>query len=173
MKKIVVTFEDGTSKRYVNEEAAEKAIEKAGSGKMEILETNEIKVEFGKKPQSWTVSTDEGGTRIRFEAESTEEARLLFKKYVDLGFEPQGGAAEKTLTATKEELIAMADAIAPKRYDQIAYNRRWTEKNKEHSRYLKDRASCRSFIRNKASIEDLAELEALIQERRVKLQEEQ
>lgn len=56
------------------------------------------------------------------------------------------------------------------------YNReadkRWIEKNKEHRRYLNSRGQARSFIRNRAKLEDLEELEGLIAEKRKALQEE-
>jgi hypothetical protein len=38
----------------------------------------------------------------------------------------------------------------------------WEEKNREHSSYLKSRSSARSFIKNKATLEDLEELKELI-----------
>lgn len=37
-------------------------------------------------------------------------------------------------------------------------DRRWIEKNKEHRRYLSARSTARSFIRNRATQEDLLEL---------------
>ncbi|AYE35716.1 hypothetical protein [Clostridium septicum] len=52
---------------------------------------------------------------------------------------------------------------------QTEANKRWQEKNKEHSNYLKDRSKARSFIRNKATEEDLKELDELISERRKQL----
>lgn len=48
-------------------------------------------------------------------------------------------------------------------------NKRWQEKNKDYSNYLKARSSARGFIRNKATDEDLKELEQLIKERRTVL----
>ena len=48
-------------------------------------------------------------------------------------------------------------------------NKRWQEKNKDYSNYLKHRSSARGFIRNKATEEDLKELEQLIKERRAVL----
>ncbi|MEK3756711.1 hypothetical protein MHB73_20955 [Bacillus sp. FSL K6-6483] len=48
-------------------------------------------------------------------------------------------------------------------------NKEWQEKNKEHARYLKGRSAARSFIRNRATAEDLDELEQLIAERRKQL----
>lgn len=56
---------------------------------------------------------------------------------------------------------------------QTEYNKTWADKNKEYDRYLKDRSSARSFLRNKATLEDLEDLELLINERRKKLKEEQ
>lgn len=55
--------------------------------------------------------------------------------------------------------------------DQMAADKRWAEKNKEHRSYLSGRTSARSFIRNRATHEDLIELEALITERKIKLEE--
>ncbi|MGG7144376.1 hypothetical protein ACQPVP_13040 [Clostridium nigeriense] len=48
-------------------------------------------------------------------------------------------------------------------------NKKWNENNKEHMNYLRSRSSARSFIRNKATLEDLEELEKLIEERRKQL----
>jgi hypothetical protein len=44
-------------------------------------------------------------------------------------------------------------------------NEKWNEKNKERRTYLSARSSARSFIRNKATLEDLKELKHLIKER--------
>lgn len=44
-------------------------------------------------------------------------------------------------------------------------DKKWAEKNKEHKSYLKYRSTARSFIKNKATIEDLEELKELIIER--------
>jgi hypothetical protein len=51
-------------------------------------------------------------------------------------------------------------------------DKRWNEKNKEHRRYLTVRGSARTFIRRYATLDDLAELEALIAERREVLKED-
>ena len=45
---------------------------------------------------------------------------------------------------------------------QTEANKRWQEKNKEKAKYLSDRSRARGFIRNKATEEDLQELEELI-----------
>ncbi|EAE9802057.1 hypothetical protein CC241_15585, partial [Listeria monocytogenes] len=42
---------------------------------------------------------------------------------------------------------------------QLKANKSWQEKNKEHANYLKSRSAARSFIKKKATLEDLAELE--------------
>ena len=52
---------------------------------------------------------------------------------------------------------------------QTKANKNWAEKNREYSSYLRSRSSTRSFIRNKATLEDLEELEKLIEERRNQL----
>jgi hypothetical protein len=49
---------------------------------------------------------------------------------------------------------------------QTEYNQTWESKNKEYSNYLKSRSSARSFVKNKATLEDLEEFETLINERR-------
>jgi hypothetical protein len=48
-------------------------------------------------------------------------------------------------------------------------NKKWNEKNRESASYLRSRSSARSFIRNKATLEDLKELEQLIEERKKQL----
>ena len=45
---------------------------------------------------------------------------------------------------------------------QTLANQNWEKKNREYASYLKSRSSARSFIRNKATLEDLEELKALI-----------
>ncbi|NEW63481.1 hypothetical protein GMA11_08855 [Granulicatella sp. zg-ZJ] len=52
---------------------------------------------------------------------------------------------------------------------QVEADKRWNEKNREHRNYLTDRGKARSFIRNKATQEDLNELKILIQEREEQL----
>lgn len=48
----------------------------------------------------------------------------------------------------------------------------WRENNKEHSNYLRARSAARSFIRKKATEEDLTELLKLISERKQELRNE-
>lgn len=56
---------------------------------------------------------------------------------------------------------------------QTEYNKTWADKNKEYDRYLKDRSSARSFLRNKATLDDIAEFRLLLIAREKKLKEEQ
>ncbi|HEL6794578.1 TPA: hypothetical protein UPL00_000243 [Listeria monocytogenes] len=50
---------------------------------------------------------------------------------------------------------------------QLKANKAWQEKNKEHANYLKSRSAARSFIKKKATLLDLEELEQLIKEHKV------
>ncbi|MBU3091460.1 hypothetical protein K2F40_05505 [Clostridium sp. CM028] len=52
------------------------------------------------------------------------------------------------------------------------YNQNWEEKNRKYSSYLKSRSSCKSFIRNHATMEDLESIEQLISERKKILSDE-
>ena len=49
---------------------------------------------------------------------------------------------------------------------QFETNKRWQETNPTKAKYLSDRSIAKSFIQNQASLEDLAELEQLIEERK-------
>lgn len=49
---------------------------------------------------------------------------------------------------------------------QTDANKRWQEKNREHTRYLRNRSTARSFIKKQATHDDIAELEALIADRK-------
>lgn len=53
---------------------------------------------------------------------------------------------------------------------QTEANKRWQEKNRERARYLRNRSAARSFLRNQATLEDIAELEQLIEERKKSLE---
>lgn len=46
---------------------------------------------------------------------------------------------------------------------------KWRKNNKDHANYLRSRSAARSFIRNKATEEDLKELLNLIDERKKSL----
>ncbi len=53
-------------------------------------------------------------------------------------------------------------------YD-VKANKKWNKNNKEHRNYLTYRGVARSFIKNKATLDDLKELEELIKERKKEL----
>ena len=46
---------------------------------------------------------------------------------------------------------------------QTEANKRWQEKNREKAKYLRNRSTARSFIKNRATAEDIKELQQLIQ----------
>jgi len=58
-----------------------------------------------------------------------------------------------------------------KKNTQTEANKRWQEKNKEHAKYLSNRSRSRSFIKKQATLDDLAELEQLIEDRKKDLSE--
>lgn len=49
---------------------------------------------------------------------------------------------------------------------QTRANKKWIEANREKANYMRGKSSAKSFIRNKATLEDLEELEKLILERK-------
>ncbi|MGX2946083.1 hypothetical protein [Enterococcus alishanensis] len=55
---------------------------------------------------------------------------------------------------------------------QTEANKKWQEKNREHTRYLRNRSTSRSFIKKQATTEDLEELKSLIVERERVLMDE-
>ena len=55
---------------------------------------------------------------------------------------------------------------------QTEANKKWQAQNKEYSNYLKARSTTRGFIKNKATMEDLAEILKLVAERRQELEKE-
>ncbi len=54
---------------------------------------------------------------------------------------------------------------------QTEANKKWQEQNRDKARYLRNRSTARSFVKKGATLEDLAELEKLIDERRAALSE--
>ena len=46
---------------------------------------------------------------------------------------------------------------------QTEANKKWQEKNREKAKYLRNRSTSRSFIKNQATLEDIKELQQLIQ----------
>lgn len=64
----------------------------------------------------------------------------------------------------KGGIFLMVESLSQKKA-----SKKWNEKNREHRSYLASRSSARSFIRNKATLDDLKELEELINNRRKQL----
>ena len=52
---------------------------------------------------------------------------------------------------------------------QLKANQNWIENNRERSNYTRSKSSAKSFIRNKATLKDLENLEILIKERKYKI----
>lgn len=48
---------------------------------------------------------------------------------------------------------------------QTEANKKWQEKNREKAKYLRNRSTSRSFIKNQATLADIEELQQLIQTR--------
>ena len=48
---------------------------------------------------------------------------------------------------------------------QSIANKKWEDKNKEYSNYLKSRTSARSFINKKATLDDIKKLRKLLEQR--------
>ncbi|CEE00044.1 MULTISPECIES: hypothetical protein [Bacillaceae] len=48
---------------------------------------------------------------------------------------------------------------------QTEANKKWQEKNKDYANYISARSRARSFIKNKATLEDIEEFKKLIEER--------
>ena len=46
-------------------------------------------------------------------------------------------------------------------------NKTWSEENRERSNYLKNKSACKSFIKNKSTLEDLEEISKLILEKKI------
>jgi len=53
---------------------------------------------------------------------------------------------------------------------QTRASQKWNKNNREHRTYLSVRSGAKTFIRNKATLEDLEDLEKLIEERKKELQ---
>ena len=47
--------------------------------------------------------------------------------------------------------------------------KKWVENNREHSNYLKYRSCAKTFINNRATLEDLEEISKMILEKKIEL----
>ena len=64
----------------------------------------------------------------------------------------------------------MAEA---KKYDQLEYNKNWIEKNKAKNLHMTYRNNAKSFIRNKATIEELKDIIELANSKLIERQNEE
>ena len=64
----------------------------------------------------------------------------------------------------KQELIYL-QTETKQTNPQTEANKKWQEKNREKAKYLRNRSTSRSFIKNQATLEDIKELQQLIQTR--------
>ena len=55
---------------------------------------------------------------------------------------------------------------------QTEYNKKWQEKNRERTKYLRNRSTTRSFIRSQATLQDIQEIEQLISARKESIKNE-
>mgnify|MGYP004702576115 CR=1 FL=1 len=55
---------------------------------------------------------------------------------------------------------------------RLQANKKWDKNNKERKKYIVKRSTAKGFIRNYATLEDIAALEALISERKQALLKE-
>jgi hypothetical protein len=62
--------------------------------------------------------------------------------------------------------------MTDKKYNQQKYNKQWANNNKEHANYLRARSAARSFIRKKATKDDLEELREMIELRLSEINEQ-
>ncbi|WP_353486091.1 hypothetical protein [Apilactobacillus xinyiensis] len=53
---------------------------------------------------------------------------------------------------------------------QTEANKKWQEKNREHTRYLRNRSTSRNFVKKQATQDDLEELKELIKIREKEIQ---
>ena len=47
--------------------------------------------------------------------------------------------------------------------------KKWVENNREHSNYLKNRSAAKTFIKKRATLEDLEEISKMILEKKIEL----
>ena len=67
-------------------------------------------------------------------------------------------------TTIEADIFLMAFTEERIKKSKLKANKKWTDENREHANYLKARSAARSFLRNKATKEDLEEFKELIEE---------
>ena len=125
-------------------------------------ERNELIREKGKRYYN-IVSKKTGATdKIKhfiytIERYSVEEIREYLDSFTD--------TEVKFEASTEVDIFLMAFIEERTKKSQLKANKKWSDENKAHANYLKNRSAARSFIRNKATQEDLIELKKLIEEK--------
>ena len=66
-------------------------------------------------------------------------------------------------TTIEADIFLMAFTEERIKKSKLKANKKWTDENREHANYLKARSAARSFLRNKATKEDLEEFKELIE----------
>ena len=69
----------------------------------------------------------------------------------------------KFKTTIEADIFLMAFNEERIKKSKLKANKKWTDENREHANYLKARSAARSFLRNKATKEDLEEFKELIE----------
>ena len=69
----------------------------------------------------------------------------------------------KFKTTIEADIFLMAFVEERVKKSKLKANKKWTDENREHANYLKSRSAARSFLRNKATKEDLEEFKELIE----------
>ena len=68
-------------------------------------------------------------------------------------------------TSTEVDIFLMAFIEERTKKSQLKANKKWADENRSHANYLNNRSAAKSFIRNKATQDDLIELKKLIEEK--------
>lgn len=88
---------------------------------------------------------------------NVDEAQSYLEKFADPDI--------KLETSMEVSAFLMAFTEERIKKSQLKANKKWADENKAHANYLKNRSAAKSFIRNKATQEDLIELKKLIEEK--------
>ena len=125
-------------------------------------ERNELLRDKGKKYYNKVMKKSGATDKIKYfidtiDRYSLEEIQDYLNSFSD---------TEMTFKDTIEvDIFLMAFIEERTKKAQLKANKKWSDENKAHANYLKNRSAARSFIRNKATQEDLLELKKLIEEK--------
>lgn len=68
-----------------------------------------------------------------------------------------------------KEVLKLEKIMSKSKSKRTEYNKIYQQKDRERTNYLNDRSKSRSFIKNKATLEDLEELKELIRLKELEL----